>query len=304
MATARVPLTSPAHLPAGRRHLFMAGLLIALAAFVATFLLGSFMVLRSQQILGGVSVVVAARDIQPREGLNASSVELTNFPSNLVPSGALGSMEAANGKFAVRAISKGEVVTSAMVSAQPVEGAAVTQGYLPIPAGYVAFTIPTSELEGVGGYVAPGDYIDVIATVNTGIFGAATPKTVTKTIFSNLYVMRVGPQTGTAEGAAGGVSSSLTVIVNSCDAEMWSWLLGNATLRYELRSYKNYPSPSPSPAAAAANGASAGAASTGTTGSGQPSGTTTTTSANACPLGGTSGIGPAQVDARFGFTKV
>jgi Flp pilus assembly protein CpaB len=193
----------------------------------------------------------------------------------------------------------------------------VVQGYLPIPDGYVAFTIPTSEQEGVGGYVAPGDYLDVIATLNTSIFGAKTPKTVTKTIFTNLYVVRVGPQVAPAEGRPGGVSSSLTVIINSCDAEMWSWLLqtklastGNsAILRYELRSYKNYPpttvpgqqdtaSPSPAAAASPATSGSTGATGTGASASG------TATTATSCPLGGTTGIGAKQVDARFGFSKI
>lgn len=305
MATARVPLTSPAHLPAGRRHLFMAGLLLALGAFVVTLVLGSFMVLRSQQIIGGESVVVASRDIQPREALNAGSVEVVSYPSNLVPSHALKGMVAANGKFALTTISKGEVVTSGMISSQPEGRAIVAQEYLPIPEGYVAFTIPTSELDGVAGYVSPGDYIDVIATVSTSLFGASKVKTVTKTIFTNLHVIRVGPGTPNGEVAAGGVSSSLTVIINSCDAEMWSWLLGkagqDATLRYELRSYKNYPSTSPSPGAGTASATPSPAG----TGSASPApGKSSAASTTVCPVGGTSGIGPAQVDARFGFTKI
>lgn len=289
----------------------MAGVLIALGAFVVTFLLGSFMVLRSQQIIGGVSVVVASRDIQPRESLNAGSVEVVSYPSNLVPSGALTGIDSAKGKFALTAISKGAVLTSTMVSTQPEGTATVAQEYLPIPQGYVAFTIPTSEQEGVAGYVSPGDYLDVIATINTSIFGASNAKTVTKTIFTNLHVIRVGPMTSSATGAAGGVSSSLTVVVNSCDAELWSWLLGNATLRYELRSYKDYPSPSPSSAAQGSSSSSSTTAASpspaqgaaGSTAATNPA-TGTATGTTVCAVGGTKGIGPAQVDARFGFTKI
>ena len=318
MATARVPLSSPAQLPAGRRHLFMAGLLLALAAFVATFLLGSFMVLRSQQIVGGQSIAVASRDIQAREELNSDAVSLVSYPSNLVPSTALTGMNQVNHQFATRAIAKGEVVTTAMVSAQPVKVTESAQAFLPIPAGSVAFTIPTSEMEGVAGYIAPGDYVDVIATVDQGMFpGGHVGKIVAKTIFTNLYVVRVGPQVAPAEGRPGGVSSSLTVIINSCDAEMWSWLLqtklaqnGNyAILRYELLSYHDYPpapvpttgsdtSASPSPAASPA------ATSAGSTGSASSSQTGTATTTNFCPLGGTTGIGAAQVEARFGFTRI
>ena len=306
MAVTRIPLNSPAHISSGRRHLFVVGVLIALAAFGVTLLLGSFMVLRSQQIVGGESIVVASRDIQARESLSSSSVEIVSYPSNLVPGGALTSLSAAYGNFALTNISKGEPLTSAMVSSQPESAPLVGQEYLPIPSGYVAYTIPTSEQEGVGGYVAPGDYLDVIATVNTGVFGANPPKVVTKTIFTNLHVIRVGPQTGTVQGTAGGVSSSLTVVINSCDSEMWSWLLGNAALRYELRSYMNYPSPSPSaPATTQASSTAAGAAASISTAAGQgAAGAAGTPAASSCPVGGTSGIGPAQVDSRFAFTKI
>jgi len=311
MAVTRLPLNSPAHISSGRRQLFVVGVLPALAAFGVTLLLGSFMVLRSQQIVGGESIVVASRDIQARESLNSGAVEIVSYPSNLAPAGALTSLSAAYGNFALTNISKGEPLTAAMVSSQPEVAPQVGQEYLPIPAGYVAFTIPTSEQEGVGGYVAPGDYLDVIATVNTSVFGVTSPKTVTKTVFTNLHVIRVGPQTGTTQGTAGGVSSSLTVVVSSCDAEMWSWLLGNATLRYELRSYLNYPAASPSPAAAtqpspAAAGAAAGTSTTSGAAStaNAPAATADTAAANGCAVGGTSGIGPAQVDKRFAFTKI
>jgi pilus assembly protein CpaB len=310
MATARVPLTSPAHLSAGRRSLFMAGVLIALGAFVVTFLLGSFMVLRSQQILGGVSVVVAARDIQPREQLTAGSVELSSYPSNLVPSGALTGIDSAKGKFALSAIAKGEVLTTTRISTRPESTTSVSQGYLPIPKGFVAFTIPTGEQEGVAGYVAPGDYIDVIVTINMQKFGGSSEVTVTKTVFTNVHVIRVGPQSGAADaqGAAGGVSSSLTVIVSSCDAEMWSWFLANAAVRYELRAYQNYPAASPSPA----TGAEASPSPAGSTTSSSATSATSATSAastqtattTACDLGGTTGIGPSQVDSRFHFKKI
>lgn len=303
MAVTRLPLNSPAHISSGRRQLFVVGVLLALAAFGVTLLLGSFMVLRSQQIVGGESVVVASRDIQARESLNSGAVEIVSYPSNLVPGGALTSLNAAYGNYAVTNISKGEPLTAAMVSSQPESAQQIGTGYLDIPQGDVAFTIPTSEQEGVGGYIAPGDYLDVIATVNTTVFGASSPKVVTKTVFTDLHVIRVGPQTGTTQGTAGGVSSSLTVVINSCDAEMWSWLLGNATLRYELRSYMNYPSPSPS-AATSAQGSSTAAGASTASAQGAPAASANTAAANACPLGGTSGIGPTQVDKRFGFTKI
>jgi Flp pilus assembly protein CpaB len=311
MAASRVSLSPAGHLSTGRRFLFGLGVLLAAAGFLVTLVLGSFLIMRAQQVTGGVPVVVAAHDVQARQSLDAASVEIVTYPSNLAPANALTTLDAAVGKFALTNITERQVLTSAMVSSQPVSEQAAGQSYLPIPDGSVALTIPTSEQEGVAGYISPGDYIDVVATLSTSVFGQQPAKTVTKTIFTNLHVIRVGPETASAQGAAGGVSSSLTVIVSSCDGEMLSWLLNNANLRYELRSYKNYPSPSPTAAASpgsasstpsgAANAAGANAAGAGTTGS---TPVATTAAVSACPVGGTAGIGPGQVDARFGFTKI
>jgi pilus assembly protein CpaB len=274
MAVSRA-LPSVPTLSAGRRRLFLLGILLSLGAFAMTFMLGTLMVLRSQAAVGDVPVVVAARDIQAREPLTADALQVVSYPANLAPTGAISSVQAATGKFSVAAISKRQPLTSAMLSAQADASVPVNRAYLPIPVGFVALTIPTSEQEGVAGYIAPGDYIDVVTTVNTAVFGQNPGKTVTRTIFTNVHVIRVGPDAGvTREGAAGGVSSSLTVLATSCDAEMWSWLLTNATMRYELRSYKDYAPPAAS------------------------------TNNNGCAVGGTAGIGPAQVDARFQFTKI
>lgn len=298
MAASRVSLSPAGQLSTGRRLMFTVGLLLAVAGFAVTLVVGSFLLMRSQQMAAGVPVVVATRDIQARESLNSSSLEIVAYPTGLAPNNALGSLDAAVGKFARTDISAHQALTAAMVSSQPDGGLPVGQAYLPIPDGSVAFTIPTSEQEGVAGYISPGDYIDVLATLSTSVFGQQPAKTVTKTIFTSLYVIRVGPETGAVQGSAGGVSSSLTVVVSSCDAEMLSWLLNNASMRYELRSYKNYPSPSPS-AQPTASPSAAGAASSSAAGN-----ATAPTAITGCPVGGTSGIGPAQVDARFGFTKI
>jgi Flp pilus assembly protein CpaB len=311
MAASRVSLSPAGHLSTGRRFLFMLGVVLAGAGFLVTLVLGSFLIMRAQQVTGGVPVVVAAHDVQAREALDAASVEIVTYPSNLAPTNALTALDAAVGKYALTDITERQVLTSAMVSSQPVTEQAVGQSYLPIPDGSVALTIPTSEQEGVAGYISPGDYIDVIATLSTSVFGQQPAKTVTKTIFNNLHVIRVGPETAATQGSVGGVSSSLTVVVSSCDGEMLSWLLNNANMRYELRSYKNYPSPSPTAAASPVTTSSAGAGAAnaaganagGTGASGSPQGATHAT-ASACPVGGTAGIGPAQVDARFGFTKI
>jgi len=82
--------------------------------------------------------------------------------------------------------------------------------FLPIPSGYVALTVPTGELEGVGGYPQVGDRITMLATINTALFGASPPVPVVRTVFNNLDIIRIGP--ASTQNAVG-VSSSLTLLV-------------------------------------------------------------------------------------------
>src|SRR5207245_9313437 len=102
--------------------------------------------------------------------------------------------------------------------------------YLPIPAGYVAVTIPTSEQQGVADYIQPNDYISVIAIVS------ANGKVASKTIFTNIHVIKVGTN-GSAAGSAS--VTSLTIVVTECDAEVIAWFLQSAALKHTLASYQD-----------------------------------------------------------------
>jgi hypothetical protein len=90
-------------------------------------------------------------------------------------------------------------------------------------------------------------------------------------VFHDLEVLRVGPASG---GASGGqaVTSSLTVLMTSCDSEFMFWLLTNSTLKYELESHTDY--------------------------QGAP-----TAPSDACPrISSAAGVGPLEVDKRWHFT--
>jgi Flp pilus assembly protein CpaB len=269
--TAQMP--SQARSSSGMRTpLFLVGVALALVAFIAMFAFGIVFVNRSG---GGqlVAIVTAAEDIQAREPILPTMLSVTQLPANAIPPKAFLHVADVSGYSAVVPIFKGQAITSNVVASQPdlITGASA---YLPIPQGSVAMTMPTNEQQGVAGYIAQGDYIDVIATVNSGLFTPANPRTLTKTVFSNLHVIRVGPpSTAPKEGQPQGISSSLTVVMSLCDAQYMNWLLLNASLKYVLMSYHDY-----SPAAAATPGP-------------------------ACPSTATPEIvGPRQADARWGFT--
>jgi pilus assembly protein CpaB len=270
-----MPLPPPARsTPRLRTPIFLLGVGMALLAFILMFAFGILFANRTQPGVQ-VPVVIATEDIQPRELISPASLSLARMPSSALPPHAFVRLADLKGSSALVTIYKGQPVTANIVASNPDQIEIGSSTYLPIPQGYVAMTLPTGELQGVAGYVAPGDYINVIATANNDLFYSYPARQTTRTVFTGLRVIRVGtPSAGPKEGQAYGVSGSVTVVMSECDAQYLQWLLTNVTLKYLLLSYKDYltnslSSPDPSCAPTALP-----------------------------PV-----IGPTAVDARWGFTK-
>jgi pilus assembly protein CpaB len=179
------------------------------------------------------TVVVASRDLPPRIPIDSGSLEIKEIPTAGYPNLLFTKIDDVKGMIPLVTIVTGEAITSNLV-AKPGTALASQSEFLPIPSGYVALTIPTSEQQGVAGYVQPGDYISVIATVTSGA------KVASKTVFIDLHVIRVGMETANNGAGAASTASSLTVVVTECQAEYITWFLTNASLKYTLESYQDY----------------------------------------------------------------
>ncbi len=178
-------------------------------------------------------MVVASTDLPPRIPIDAGSVTIKNIPTDAVPPLLFFTrIQDVAGTVPLVTIASGQVITSNLV-AKLSQALGSQSEFLPIPSGYVALTIPTSEQQGVAGYIQQDDYVAIIATVASGT------KVASLTVFTNLHVIRVGTQT--AAGGSGAVTaSSLTVVVTECQAEYITWFLTNASLKYTLESYHDY----------------------------------------------------------------
>lgn len=249
-------------------------LYIVIGAVLAVLAFGTAAVLASLPLLAGGStgakVVVATNTIPARTRIQASDLQLRSISP--APPESFSSIAAVVGKGARVDIPAGLAVTANLITATQDQLNSSDATFLPIPSGYVAVTVPTSEQVGVAGYVQVDDRLTVLATINSSAFGSGPAKPVVRTVFRDLIVIRVGPATTTGQSAGGQLTSSLTVLVTSCDAEYLFWLLNNAILKYELESSSNY-------------------------------GTTPTAPDSKCPtLSSPTGVGPKQVDDRWHFT--
>ena len=236
------------------------GLLLAAVAFGLVILISS---------LGGggggfggpsTPVVIAKQAIPLRHQITSADLEIAHAAvnGNGTLNNTYGNVNDVLNKISEINISKGTMLTSDMLATDiNVIPSGAAPAYLPLAKGYVAMTIPTGEQVGVAGHISVGDYITVIASAQVTIFSTTgqqqgPPRNVSKTVFTNLRIIGLGPASAGVQPANGGstttssgatqtgVTSSLTVELTQCDAEFLTWFLSNTQVRYTLESYKDY----------------------------------------------------------------
>jgi Flp pilus assembly protein CpaB len=272
---------APARPRAGGGRIFIIiGLVLALVGFGLAVLLGSLGGAR-----GGASAscpcslaVYAAKDISLRTQITTlDQVKVKSIPDSFKPVGAIvidgvnankatdaqtaAALKAVQNFIAEVNIATDQPLLTSMLAKPGDTVSGAQAAFLPIPQGYVALTLPTGELTGVAGYIQPGDYISLVASIGSGKTGA------TSTVFTQLHVLRVGAanlavtsaSSNGTNSAAGTTApaTSITVIVTPCQSELINWFAGNTQMRYELESYKDYATlpTGPSPDCAGLNAA-------------------------------------------------
>jgi Flp pilus assembly protein CpaB len=236
-------------------------LLLAVLAGAGVFFLGN---LTGGGTIGGgptTTVVIAKQAIPLRHTISADDLDTEKVS---------GTFTSANNTYANKSdvvsliaeiqITKGSVITSDMLAKDiGLIPSGAAPAYLPLATGYVAITIPTGEQQGVAGHITLGDYFTVIASANVTVFAtgsapagqAGATKIVTKTVFTNVRVIGLGPATASVQpaggaatvggtGPVGGVTSSLTIELTQCDSEYFTWFLNNTQLKYTLESFHDY----------------------------------------------------------------
>lgn len=251
----------------GRTYIVI-GTVLAVLAFATAAGVASLPYFLSSNAIG-TKVVVAKNAIAARTQIQASDLMMAVITP--IPPQAFFDIKSVAGKGARVDIPKDAPVTANLIAQSPDLLSSSDVTYLPIPKGWVAVQVPTSEQVGVGGYIQLGDRILVLATINTSVFGATPGVPVVRTVFRDLDVIRVGP--ATSSSASSPLTSSLTLLMTACDSEYMFWLLNNAILKYTLESSQDY---ALSPTQADPN----------------------------CPLlTSAGGVGPHDVDTKWSFTK-
>lgn len=219
--------------PTSAKLLLLTGVLCGALAFASMRGYAANLEATRPDVGPSVSVVMAARDLERGQTLDASMLEAGELPAAFLPPGAMETITGAEGRVLTGSVAAGEVLTMSRVAA-PSSGPVAAI----VPPGLRAVVVPAGL---PGAIVRAGDRVDLLAT-----FGGGRPYT--QAVVTAVEVLRVLA----AEDAVAGVTSSagvqLVLLVGPEDAERIAYAKTFAQLEVAIVAAPELtPSPSASP---------------------------------------------------------
>lgn len=154
---------------------------IVLSLLTAALLYHYLKGIAGQRVAEGVSVIVAKTDIAPKTKITLEMVSEVKVPLEYIQPGAVKSMDKVIGIVVKEKIISGEQVSEGRLV---YESKAV--GFTGIiPRDKRAVTVAVTEVTGVAGFVKAGDYVDIVATFDTGAVG----DNVSHVVMQNILVL-------------------------------------------------------------------------------------------------------------------
>jgi pilus assembly protein CpaB len=188
------------------------------------------------------TIVVAAEPLRYGAELTRERLEEIPWPQDELPQGAVATIDEmlqVPGRVVLSPVEANEPVLLAKLSGP--DGRATLSNLL--SPGMRAVTIRIDEIAGVGGFVTPGDRVDVVLTRDVGEVqevqgsaqGAAGSTIATETVVENVKVLSVGQGVDERETAPQ-VAESVTLEVTPADANRIALARNVGTLSLSLRS--------------------------------------------------------------------
>lgn len=215
-----------------------------------------------------VRVLVAKRDLRIGERLQAEDVAWQAWPQGAVnpafiSGGAVDPKEslAAKAEAALQAAAAGDpavqqvvgdLVREPLVANEPVSLRKLVKGgqggfmAVKLPAGMRAMATQVTVETGVGGFILPGDHVDVIENVkmNAGdARGGPSQPVQSRVILRNLTVLAIDQAAEPKSGAASLVGTSATLEVPAADIDVLARAREEGSLQLALRSYADMDGP-------------------------------------------------------------
>lgn len=189
-------------------------------------------VLAYHALIGGraeAPVIVAARDIEPHERVDAAAVRVATIPFSARHGAALERLEEAVGRFTRQRLVAGETLLRHYLSDHDRQSLIAAS----LSPGQRAIFVPTSTERGLAGAVRPADRVDLIFVPETS---GGTGSGAARTILSRLTVLDVRHEPAAERGGETTITG-ITVAVTAADAERIAWSLERGSVYLSLNGY-------------------------------------------------------------------
>jgi len=222
----------------------LALIVAVLSGLIAVFLANRWLSSRPEneplvirETVPSTEIVVAARDCEVGMLLSSDNLTLTEWPKASVPKGAFDNVAAVQGRVAVTRLKAGQPILSAELAA-PGSGAGLVAT---IAKGKRAMAIRVDEVIGVGGFILPNSFVDVIA-----IDEKSGDKPTAHTLLERIEVLAIAQETYNEEGKPK-VVKTVTLQVDPEQAKKLALQTHRGGVQLTLRNPLEEPQPEPKP---------------------------------------------------------
>jgi pilus assembly protein CpaB len=182
-------------------------------------------------------VLVAAKDIGQGERISADNIRWQRWPD-----------EAVNGVYIQKqtmpdAVEKleGSVVRSPFVAGEPIRNVKLARpesGFLSaiLASGKRAVAVRVSAQSTAGGFILPGDRVDVVQTISQQVSPDIPAENVSRTILANIKVLAIDQSVDETEGEPVVVGKTATLELDPAQVELITSAEASGTLSLALRS--------------------------------------------------------------------
>ncbi len=154
------------------------------------------------------AAVVAREGVAADTRLTAEHLAVKEIPPQALPDNYVSEKDWAVGKIAKYPMVKGEVLVKKKLAGEEVKSDLAYK----IPEGFRAITMSTNQVSGVGGFIQPGDHIDLVLTVDD----PTTGKKRSLLVLQDILVLAVGGRLDREKQGEG--YSHLTLALQPYDA--------------------------------------------------------------------------------------
>jgi pilus assembly protein CpaB len=190
-------------------------------------------------------VLVAKQDIPSGSVIESHMIDSSIVPNQFIQPQAVTSIDRVLGMISLAPISKGEQISLSKLSKARKEGGGSSLAGN-TPAGKRAISISVDSIASVSGMVRPGDYVDVIATLQVpmqGPDGQISSQVAVVPLFQNVLVLAVGQNTGSVgktesryEEKEGSSVGLITLALGPQETNLIAFVQEQGKMRLTLRS--------------------------------------------------------------------